>query len=263
MPNIFIEGLQATGKTTLLTRLSAALPEIPVFREGDVSPVELAWCAYLTKADYEDARSRFPQYADAMDALAHWEGSHVILPYTRVHGDAAFYQAMEQHEIYNARIPLDEFRRIILVRYGAYTGASGLFECSFLQNTVETMLLYYCLPADEILAFYREAFAALKDRNFLLLYLDAADISRNLTIARQERVDENGREIWFSLMLDYLAASPYGQTHGFTGFDDLVSYMQHRQRVEHRILREIIGDRAIILPEKRYDFDALLRRISP
>ena len=42
--NYFIEGLQGAGKSTLVQKLSAHLPEHTVFREGDYSPVELAWC---------------------------------------------------------------------------------------------------------------------------------------------------------------------------------------------------------------------------
>lgn len=52
--NIFVEGLQGTGKTTLLDRLSKAFPKYHVYKEGDVSPVELAWCSYATKGQYED-----------------------------------------------------------------------------------------------------------------------------------------------------------------------------------------------------------------
>ena len=45
----FIEGLQGAGKSTLQRKLSDRLPEYTVFREGDYSPVELAWCAYTTE----------------------------------------------------------------------------------------------------------------------------------------------------------------------------------------------------------------------
>ena len=41
----FIEGLQGAGKTTLAANLSEKYPRHKVFREGDYSPVELAWCA--------------------------------------------------------------------------------------------------------------------------------------------------------------------------------------------------------------------------
>ncbi len=199
-----------------------------------------------------------------MEAFSRREGQRIILPYTRVHGDAAFFADMEAHEIYNGRIPSEKFRKIILGRYEAYRGEAGLFECSFLQNTVETMLMFYLMPEEDILDFYREAFERLRNRGFVLVYLDAADIRRNLSAARKERVDEAGNEVWFRMMLDYLRSSPYGRANGIDGIDGidgLVACMEHRQRIERRILTEIVGDRAILLPEKAYSLDALMQQL--
>ena len=47
--NYFIEGLQGSGKSTLVEKLSKKYPACTAFREGDYSPIELAWCAYVTK----------------------------------------------------------------------------------------------------------------------------------------------------------------------------------------------------------------------
>lgn len=43
--NIFVEGLQGAEKTTFLKYLSERLSGYKIFREGDYSPVELAWYA--------------------------------------------------------------------------------------------------------------------------------------------------------------------------------------------------------------------------
>ena len=51
--HIFIEGLQGSGKSTLLRNLSQKYPEYKAYYEGDISPVELAWCSYMTKTQYE------------------------------------------------------------------------------------------------------------------------------------------------------------------------------------------------------------------
>jgi nucleoside-triphosphatase THEP1 len=40
--NFFIEGLQGSGKSTLVQKISEKLPEYTAVREGDYSPVELA-----------------------------------------------------------------------------------------------------------------------------------------------------------------------------------------------------------------------------
>lgn len=60
----FIEGLQGAGKSTLQRKLSDRLPEYTVFREGDYSPVELAWCAYTTEEQYQNVLARYPMLAE-------------------------------------------------------------------------------------------------------------------------------------------------------------------------------------------------------
>lgn len=51
-------------------------------------------------------------------------------------------------------------------------------------------------------------------------------------------------------MMEYLVNSPYGKTHEYKDFDDLIAHLKHRQLVELRIIREIIGDKARIIPAK-------------
>ena len=58
--NYFIEGLQGAGKTTLVQKLSEHLQDYQVFREGDFSPVELAWCAYVTEEEYKELLLQYP-----------------------------------------------------------------------------------------------------------------------------------------------------------------------------------------------------------
>ena len=47
-------------------RLAEMLPGHRVFHEGDYSPVELAWCAYLTEEQY---RSILEKYTDIAEEL--------------------------------------------------------------------------------------------------------------------------------------------------------------------------------------------------
>lgn len=58
--NYFVEGLQGAGKSTLVQRLSERLKKHQVFREGDYSPVELTWCAYVTEGQYQDILEGVP-----------------------------------------------------------------------------------------------------------------------------------------------------------------------------------------------------------
>ena len=57
--NYFIEGLQGSGKSTLVEKLSKKYPVCTVFREGDYSPIELAWCAYVTKDKFDEILEKY------------------------------------------------------------------------------------------------------------------------------------------------------------------------------------------------------------
>ncbi len=59
MKNIFIEGLQGTGKSILLQSIFTNIPEYHVCREGDYSPIELAWCTWMTEKEYHAVLEKY------------------------------------------------------------------------------------------------------------------------------------------------------------------------------------------------------------
>lgn len=117
---------------------------------------------------------------------------------------------------------------------------------------MEDLMLYYQLSDEEILEFYRELFEVTDTEHFLLVYLESGNVEENLMQIRQERVDAQGNEMWYPLMMSYLKESPLGQTLGYQDFVDLVSHLEHRQRLELRICREILGEHAMILPARKW-----------
>jgi hypothetical protein len=76
---------------------------------------------------------------------------------------------MESFEIYNGRVPYTEFHDVIMNRYRALEPDSKhLFECSFFQNSMEDMMLYYQMSEQDIVEFYREAYGILKPKGFIM-----------------------------------------------------------------------------------------------
>ena len=71
--NIFIEGIPGSGKSTLLDALARHFTDYRVFREGDISPVELAWCAYMTETEYRQALSDLADLRDEIEKLQRGE----------------------------------------------------------------------------------------------------------------------------------------------------------------------------------------------
>lgn len=92
----------------------------------------------------------------------------------------------------------------------------------------------------------------------MLLYLYSDKLENNIKVIRKERCDDLKNELWYQTMLEYLIYSPYGKKNGCSTFEDMIAHFKHRQDLEMRIIREMIGDRATIhsakeLENRRYN----------
>ncbi|SCY71608.1 signal recognition particle subunit FFH/SRP54 (srp54) [Lachnospiraceae bacterium XBB2008] len=265
--NFFVEGLQGSGKSTLVGRLIEKYPDHKAFREGDYSPVELAWCAYLTPDQYAGILDKYseirPMIEDKTTVEAGCAASagtqlsadeRFIVCYTQIITDIpGFHKDLEQYEIYNGRTALDDFKSIVLGRYRRWNGDNSIFECSLFQNTVEDMILFRVMPDDEIIDFYREVRKALEGKDYHIYYLEADDVEDNINVIRKERSDDEGNELWFPLMIGYFNESPYAAHYGVSGEDELIRHLKHRQELELRICREVFSDRYTVLKSKKYE----------
>ena len=236
MKNIFVEGVPGSGKSTLIGQLAELLPEYKVCYEGDASPVELAWCACMTKVQFEEAKDRYPQLVQAMEAKAQaWE-EYVILPYPKIEGaDGSFYADMEQYEIYGGRRSAEEFRSIVLRRFETFKSSGNLLDCSFFQNIIDELLLFQCCTVRQVVDFYREILDCCDMSALRVVRLVPRDLPASLKYARAERVDDDGMPVWAQGVTQYMAASPYGQLHGIKKFDDVIEYYAYRTEVEKEV----------------------------
>ena len=252
--SIFVEGLQGSGKSTAVNILSRKHPGMRVYREGDHSPVELAWCAYVTEDTYRGILDKYTDLRRETEENSFRENDRTVICYTKIkNGSAEFYKDMERYEIYNGRLPLDEFKNILLHRYSAWDGSGGIFECSLFQNTVEELTLFRCLADDDIIEMYKNIAEVLKNKDVHILYIRTDDITANLDAVRKERSDENGNEIWFDMLCGYFDNSPYAMKHGVSGVKGLTEHLMHRQELELRICREVFADKYNIIVSKMYN----------
>ncbi len=256
--NYFVEGLQGSGKSTLVKKLSEKHPGYLAVHEGDYSPVELAWCAYVSMDDYGRILEKYRAIQREIEEKSHREGDRMIICYTQIITDIpGFHKDLEQYEIYNRRLSREAFRKIILERFSKWNTEDHIFECSLFQNIIEDMLLFQNASDQSILEFYKEIREALSGRNYQILYLLTEDIASNINTIRKERADEQGNELWFPLMLWYFNESPYAKENGLSGEKDMLSHFGHRQELEMRICREVFPDRFTVLESKKYTDRAL------
>ena len=254
----FIEGLQGAGKTTLVANLSERFPKHKVFREGDYSPVELAWCAYLNTEQYKKILEKYFEIADEIkqNTTEEMYGTEIryVVTYTRILTDIpGFHKDLEQYEIYNGRIDKKSFEDIIFSRYSKWAESDQILECSIFQNIVENQILFYEMTDDEIIDFYKNLKVILGNRDYKILYLEPENTAETINVIRKERLDDKGNEIWYQLMLGFLKECPYGIHHELEGFDDLIRHLEHRKNLELRIIHEVFEDHAVILKSKKYD----------
>ena len=251
--NYFVEGLQGSGKSTFVKKMSEKYPEYRAFHEGDYSPVELAWCAYVSKDKYESILDKYHAIRQEIEEKSHKDGDHMVICYTQIITDVPdFHKDLEQYEIYNNRVSRDAFLKIILNRLADWDTNGNIFECSLFQNIVEDMILFQVASDEEIIAFYREIKKALEGRDYHIAYLMSEDIRSNINAIRKERSDDQGRELWFPLMLGYFNESPYAKENGVSGEDAMLLHFKHRQELELSICREVFTDRYTVFKSKNY-----------
>ena len=249
----FVEGIQGAGKTTFVQRLADMGKEYQVFREGDFSPVEMAWCAYTTEKEYGEVLERYPALREEIREKTVAEGERKIICYTRILTDIpGFHKDLERYEIYNGNLDREAFERVIFSRFGRWSGQGQIFECSIFQNIVENQMLYLMMTDAEILEFYRNLKDILAGKTYRIIYLDVENIAEGIDIIRKERSDEEGRELWFPMMLQYLETSPFGKANALSGPEGLLEHLKRRRELEHRILEEVFREQSIVFPAKKY-----------
>ena len=251
--NYFIEGLQGAGKTTLVQQLSDKLSDYEVFHEGDYSPVELAWCAYVTEDQYNRILTDYPALNAEIKQKMVTEGEHRIICYTQIITDVpGFHRDLEKYEIYNGNLTKKTFENVVLGRFEKWNGEGQIFECSIFQNIIENQMLYLMMTEDEILDFYRRLHLILADKPYKIIYLDMEDIPKGIDVIRKEQSDDKGNELWFTLMTGYVEESPYGKEHSLKGLDGLLTHLVRRKALEHRIINEVFMEKAIVVKAKNY-----------
>ncbi len=258
MKNIFVEGIQGMGKSTLVNQLAYRIPELRVCREGDFSPVDLAWCTWMTKEQYKNMLEKFKPIQDEIVKKTMMDGEHYVISYTQIITDIpGFHKDLENYEVYNGRTSLKELKEIVFSRYGRFRDSGYLFECAFFQNIMEDLILFHMLSDDEIVEFYRELFELVDQDNFVLFYLYSEDLEETIRVIRKERSDHFGNEMWYNLMIEYLKHSPLGKKEGYCDLEDLIAHLKHRQALELRVIREVVGEKAILLQSKVWKIEEI------
>lgn len=105
---------------------------------------------------------------------------------------------------------------------------------------------------EEVIKFYRKIKKVLDGKDYHIAYLLSEDIGSNIDAIRKERSDDQGREMWFPLMLRYFNDSLYAKKNGLSGAEDMLKHFHHRQELELKICEEVFHGKYTILKSKGY-----------
>lgn len=99
---------------------------------------------------------KYPPLCTEIEEKTVTEGKYKIICFTQILTDIpGFHKDLEKYEIYNGNWDKGSFEQVILSRFQKWNGDKQIFECSIFQNIIVNQMLYFMMPEDEIIEFYK------------------------------------------------------------------------------------------------------------
>jgi len=258
---ILVEGIQGSGKSTFAKKIADFYTEhglqANLYTEGGFHPADLAWNACIPVETLSRVLAPYSGFREEIDKNTHIEDGYAIISYTQVKTDnKAFFKDMENHEVYDNRVPLDVFNGLHRSRWRAFgeqakrKNALNVFECALLQNHV-TELMYFHIADDETMKMhFNTLIQTVTALSPFLIYLTQPNIRDTIERVADERGD------WINRFIHYAENSPYGKLYGLKGFDAAISCLEERKRMELDVISSL-PIASVILENPNYDWETL------
>ena len=246
---ILVEGIPGSGKSTMsrkITEYMSAARTTHLYEEGDGHPADLAWCACIPIEHLDSIIKRFPNYEMKIKQHMYIEDGYAVVPYIQFPiEDKSFYQLMESYEVYDNRVGFDTFSKLHLRKWKRFGEQAQrlkeltIFECAFLQNHINELLLFHCMAEDEIEKYLLNLIATVKELEPILIYLNQPSVHETISKVSSVRVNEEGEKVWMERVISYIENSPFGKAHSLSGFEGMVLYFQYRKKLELNIMSKL------------------------
>lgn len=247
---LLIEGIPGSGKSTISKRIHAYLEEKGIrsqlFNEGDLHPADLAWHACVPAGEFADLLAKHPGDREAVMRQTTMEEDYAIVAYTHIDTDnQELRRLLETYEVYDNRVPFERFGELHLQRWERFARSAAaevgitLFECAFLQNHINELLLFQLADESAILAYMSRLLTTVLALNPVLLYLSQPDVRGTIEKVGDVRVNAQGEKEWLNACIAYIERSPFGKNRGLRGIEGSIAYFEQRKASELALLSKL------------------------
>jgi len=228
---IFIEGISGVGKSTITQKLHEKLCKrgykANCYLEGDIkSPFDSFGNAYLTKTEYKNIKSKYPDFAEELTKNNILEKDYCLVRYhdlERRYYSAELYEYLKTLEFcYNPinPLPLLEYTNVFTNLWRKFAEDKKkkpdyvILDGSLLHHQINDLLRNYNVSEDEIVSHLSELLKVVQPFNPVAFYLSSQDVRDRLTKARESR----------------------GQT---IPTEEQINYWQNRKNIDLRVLNRL------------------------
>lgn len=272
----FIEGIPGSGKTTYAKRLYDHLisqgETVELFNEGDLHPIDLAWCSIIQKNQFTSLAEKHSKYRDQLLDHSKFIEDIVITAYTKVRvndDDASFYDDFSPYEIYRTK-DFQYFKDTHLTLWEKFNEIHKkdtiyIFECIFLQNHINELILKFKLSEKEMLDYFQGFMNSLSDIDKEIIYVKPVNVKETFDHVISERKSNNKNySDWIDLVVEYFEKSKHGKELGYIGYEGALRYFEDRQELECKLIKELTVKSNIYDLEKDYDevFENIIANIK-
>lgn len=271
---VIFEGIPGSGKSTIAKRIEQYLlsknMKAKMYREGDAHPADLAWIACLPVNEYNELLEKYTEQKDIIEKNTKFEGDFALIAYLNLGfllSENDLIKFLESKEVYDGRAGLQVFKDLHFRRWQKFSDDLNddeivIFECSFLQNHVNELILIYNKDYDFIRNYLSELADIISPLNPLLIYLKQNDVNETICRVADERLSPKP-EIephWLDRVMEYIGKSNYGKLNRIIDFEGLVNYFTHRQNIELKLLNDLPLESEIVV-NTDFDWEEIWKQI--
>ncbi len=263
---ILVEGIPGSGKSTVALKIQSHLEstgkKVIMFQEGDLHPIDIAWCSVLTIEEYLKLQDDYPELKDLLKKWTRIEEDRVIVAYTKL----GFYPDqnplmtyLASKEVYQNKVSFESFKDLHIERWGKLSDQADedvtyVFECVFFQNHIVELLGAHDMNAKDIKDYLLELITKVKDLNPKIIYLSQADVGTTINHVAKERLSEDKSKWkdWIDLVIEYVDEMLYSKNRNQSGYEAAIDFFETRKVIELSVLESMQVDKQII---DNSDFD--------